>query len=367
MSKLFIPFCSFALALTIAGCSDTKTAKETATAETAGTETAAQVEGTKTITLANGATVTWIQDNDGDKLMPRTLFSDASDSLYNSLNMPDGIPASVSTFLVQVDGKYILFDAGLGFWGGQLKNRLAALGVNADSISAVYLTHFDLNHIAGLLEMEDLSNDDNRKAFKNAAIYASKVEYDYWMKEFQTEKPKPSAIVMSVYKDSLHLFAFGDTLPPRRARDGRRRAYAGPHRLPASEPAYRRRPSARLRPAEGPSRNQFQLRHGQAEICREPHAHHAIRPRQQTPDGRHAPAPSGICGIRALPLSHNLTKIVQIYKKTAAVSYGQNFFWGVPLPTARAGYIARRPVRTCGTPAPLLQRRHSAAPRGHYP
>ena len=51
------------------------------------------------------------------------------------------------------------------------------------------------------------------KAFKNAAIYASKVEYDYWMKEFQTEKPKPSAIVMSVYKDSLHLFAFGDTLP----------------------------------------------------------------------------------------------------------------------------------------------------------
>ena len=34
---------------------------------------------------------------------------------------------------------------------------------------------------------------------------------------------------------------------------------------------------------------------------------------------------------------------------------------------AGSGYIARRSVRTCGTPAPLLQRHHSAAPRGHYP
>ena len=201
MNKLFIPFCSFALVLTMAGCSNSKTpAKETA-------ESAAQVAGTKTLTLDNGATVTWIQDNDGDKLMPRTLFSDASDSLYNSLNMPEGIPASVSTFLVKVDGKYILFDAGLGSFVGQLMNRLAALGVNADSISAVYLTHFHLDHIGGLLEMDGIPNIS--KAFKNAAIYASKVEYDYWMKEFQME----SALVMSVYKDSLHLFAFGDTLP----------------------------------------------------------------------------------------------------------------------------------------------------------
>ena len=227
MNKIFGTLCATALALSVTGCGDTKKAasenkaeEPAAQAETAAptdvsTETAvgtaAQIEGTKTITLSNGATVTWIQDNEGEKLNPRSLFSDASDSLYNSLNMPDGIPASVSTFLVKVDGKYILFDAGLGSFVGQLMNRLAALGVNADSISAVYLTHFHLDHIGGLLEMDGLPNIS--KAFKNAAIYASKVEYDYWMKEFQTEKPKPSALVMSVYKDSLHLFAFGDTLP----------------------------------------------------------------------------------------------------------------------------------------------------------
>lgn len=233
MNKIFITFCSFALALTIAACSDTKTAKETATTETAGVETAApanttvagseksadnasagsataaQIEGTKTITLSNGATVTWIQDNEDEKLNPRSLFSDASDSLYNSLNMPDGIPASVSTFLVKVDGKYILFDAGLGAFGGQLMNRLAALGVNPDSIGLVYLTHFHVDHISGLVAKDDAGNDT--KVFKNAAVYAGKVEYDAWMNDIPKNDLQKN--IMALYKDSLHLFAFGDTLP----------------------------------------------------------------------------------------------------------------------------------------------------------
>ena len=227
MNKLFIPFCSFALALTIAGCSDTKTpAKETAEraaptknaiagsekpadTETATAENAAQVAGTKTLTLANGATVTWIQDNDGEKLMPRTLFSDASDSLYNSINMPDGIPASVSTFLVKVDGKFILFDAGLGAFGGQLQKRLAALGVNPDNIGLIYLTHFHVDHISGLVAKDEAGND--AKAFKNAAVYAGKVEYDAWMNDLPKNDLQKN--IMALYKDSLHLFAFGDSLP----------------------------------------------------------------------------------------------------------------------------------------------------------
>lgn len=231
MNKFFAVLGIITLSM-LAACSDTKTAKETATAETAGVETAAatntavagseksagnetaaentaQVEGTKTITLANGANVTWIQDNAGNKLNPRSLFSDASDSLYNSLNMPDGIPASVSTFLVKVDGKYILFDAGLGAFGGQLMNRLAALGVNPDSIGLVYLTHFHVDHISGLVAKEETGNDT--KAFKNAAVYAGKVEYDAWMNDIPKNDLQKG--IMALYKDSLHLFAFGDSLP----------------------------------------------------------------------------------------------------------------------------------------------------------
>ena len=211
MKKAISPLFAVALALMVAGCSDTKTVKETAETnvvpETA--ETAAAVEGTKTVLLANGAKVTWIQDNAGEKLMPRDLFSDASDSLYASLNMPAGIPASVSTFLVQIDGKYILFDAGLGAWGGQLLNRLAALGVNPDSIGLVYLTHFHADHIAGLVKPGDAGKTE--KVFKNAAVYAGKVEYDAWMNDIPKNDLQKD--VMALYKDSLHLFAFGDTLP----------------------------------------------------------------------------------------------------------------------------------------------------------
>lgn len=212
MKRILFPLCTIALALAT-GCSDTKTpAKESTdsnTAVDAGVKADAQVAGTKTLTLANGASVTWIQDNDGEKLMPRTLFSDASDSLYNSINMPDGIPASVSTFLAKVDGKYILFDAGLGSFGGQLMNRLAALGVNADSIGLVYLTHFHVDHIAGLVAKDEAGNDT--KVFKNAAVYAGKVEYDAWMNDIPKNDLQKG--IMELYKDSLHLFAFGDSLP----------------------------------------------------------------------------------------------------------------------------------------------------------
>ena len=96
----FIPFVA-AIAFAIAGCSDSKNStKESAERKSAvNLETPAkvtmpsaavntpEVEGTKTVTLASGATVTWIQDNEGEKLMPRELFSDASDSLYESLNI----------------------------------------------------------------------------------------------------------------------------------------------------------------------------------------------------------------------------------------------------------------------------------------
>ena len=224
MNKLFAILGTMTLSMLVAACSDTKTAKETTegaapaadtktavetVAENAAAETAATVAGTKTITLSNGANVTWIQDNDGERLMPRTLFSDASDSLYNSLNMPDGIPASVSTFLVKVDGKYILFDAGLGAMGGQMTKRFEALGVNPDSIGLVYLTHFHADHIAGLVAKDSAGNDT--KVFKNAAVYAGKVEYDAWMNDIPKNDLQKN--IMALYKDNLHLFAFGDTLP----------------------------------------------------------------------------------------------------------------------------------------------------------
>jgi glyoxylase-like metal-dependent hydrolase (beta-lactamase superfamily II) len=115
----------------------------------------------------------------------------------------------VSTFLLQTDGKNILFDAGLGAFGGQMLNRLTALGIDPDNIQLIYLTHFHVDHIAGLIAQDSTGNAT--KVFKNAAIYAGKVEYDAWMNNIP--KNDLQKTVMGIYKDSLHLFAFGDSLP----------------------------------------------------------------------------------------------------------------------------------------------------------
>ena len=220
MKKRFLPLIAIVASFAVFGCSDTKTPATEKTAEpakpatesaenAAPAEAASVVQVAKTIKLANGASVTWIQDNQGEKLNPRSLFSDASDSLFASLNLPDGIPASVSTFLLQIDGKNILFDAGLGAFGGQTLDRLAALDVTPDKIDLIYLTHFHVDHIAGMVTKDSAGKDV--KVFNNATVYAGKVEYDAWMNDIP--KNDLQKAVMGIYKDKLHLFAFGDSLP----------------------------------------------------------------------------------------------------------------------------------------------------------
>lgn len=220
MKKHFLPLIAIVASFAVFGCSDTKTPATEKTAEpakpaTEPAENAAPAEAVnavqvaKTIKLANGASVTWIQDNQGEKLNPRSLFSDASDSLYASLNLPEGIPASVSTFLLQIDGKNILFDAGLGAFGGQTLDRLSALDVTPDKIDLIYLTHFHVDHIAGMVTKDSAGKDV--KVFNNATVYAGKVEYDAWMNDIP--KNDLQKAVMGIYKDKIHLFAFGDSLP----------------------------------------------------------------------------------------------------------------------------------------------------------
>lgn len=166
------------------------------------------VSFTKTISLTDGSSITWIQDNEGEKLNPRDLFSDVSDSLYNSLNLPQGIPASVSTFLLKSDSEYILFDAGLGAFGGQLFNHLNKLNVNPDSIKKIYLTHLHVDHINGLVNKTE---NGFEKAFKNATIYVNAVEKETWFNTI--EKNELQKAILGVYSENLQLFSFGDTLP----------------------------------------------------------------------------------------------------------------------------------------------------------
>jgi glyoxylase-like metal-dependent hydrolase (beta-lactamase superfamily II) len=95
-------------------------------------------------------------------------------------------------FLIQMDGKNVLIDAG---YGRNLFNNLEALGLNADKIDYVLLTHLHGDHIGGMLR-------DGNIAFPNAEVYLDKREYDYWLKSTNGNAKQ----MLELYKNKLHQF-----------------------------------------------------------------------------------------------------------------------------------------------------------------
>lgn len=190
------------VALLIAGCcSNTKKqTKEKASPDNANVA----IDRIKTLQL-DGVQVTWIQDNAGEHFMPRTVFPDVSDALIDSLSLQNGIPASISTFLVETNGIRILFDTGIGAPDSRLLIGLKSLGIEPADIKYLYLTHFHGDHIGGMMKGDSV-------VFPNAEIYASQTEYDAWLK-MPADRNAQVVKTMNAYKSRLHLFEFGDTLP----------------------------------------------------------------------------------------------------------------------------------------------------------
>lgn len=150
--------------------------------------------------------VVWIQDNIGLRLMPVQLFTEADSALIDSLNVRGGVPASMSAYLVQTDGKKLLFDTGNGGANGYLVRRLDSLGVKPGDIDYLFITHFHGDHIGGML-------DGDSVVFGNAQVYASQMEYSAWIDSMPAERNGMQVKTMQKYADRLHLFNFGDTLP----------------------------------------------------------------------------------------------------------------------------------------------------------
>lgn len=162
------------------------------------------IEGVKTVSI-DGVEVTWIRDNAEPRIMERTLFSDASDSLVSALGLEDGVPASMSAFLVRKDGRLILFDTGLGAGNSRLTAAFDALGISADDIDCIFLTHLHGDHIGGMLK-------DGEPVFNNAEVYVAQKEYDGWTAMPQ-EQNGQVVKTMGLYRERLHLFTEDESLP----------------------------------------------------------------------------------------------------------------------------------------------------------
>ena len=156
-------------------------------------------------TECDGVKLTQIRDNAQERLMQLSLFGELPQTLIDSLNIGQGVPASVSAFLLEIDGKRILFDTGMGAPDSRLLTNLSAAGVTPANIDYLYLTHFHGDHIGGMMKGDTV-------VFPKAEVYAAQQEYDAWM-QMPDDKKTQVAATMEAYKDRLHLVAYGDTLP----------------------------------------------------------------------------------------------------------------------------------------------------------
>jgi len=111
-----------------------------------------------------------------------TLLHEAKKGEVNTLlqqNYLDTlVETSITAYLILNGDQQILVDAGSGtFLGptlGKLLSRLAAVGIRAEDIDAVLLTHLHVDHVGGLV-------NEGKVVFPNATLYISKQEVDFWL------------------------------------------------------------------------------------------------------------------------------------------------------------------------------------------
>ena len=199
---------SAAVLLTIASCGNNATKSSADAAQTAAATTTAQPapEGVTTRKIDTLTLIT-LKDNDGEKRMPNKLFYGKADSAKVEKLSPEGsVASSISCFVVETQGKRILFDAGNGAaHGGKMLERLRAAGIAPEQIDYIFVTHFHGDHIGGLAA-------DGKPLFAKAQLYVPDAEYAAWA-AMSNDGGKEAVETVDTYGDRLHRFAYTDTLP----------------------------------------------------------------------------------------------------------------------------------------------------------
>ena len=143
---------------------------------------------------------------DGPQTMSADLFRGLDDALLDSL-LPDGqAEASFNVFLLPMDGRVVLFDAGIGAAkGGRLMAALDSLNYSPDRITDICITHLHFDHVGGLF------NPDGTAAFPSATLHIPQEEYDAWASGRMGDSDMASRIAHA-YEGRIAFFVAGDTL-----------------------------------------------------------------------------------------------------------------------------------------------------------
>ncbi len=131
--------------------------------------------------------------SDGPIVLNGELFAPEADdaeraAIVSRLNGKDNTAHAQSNIpLIVRDGQVILVDVGAGKrfqpTEGMLEENLERVGVRADDISVVLISHAHPDHIWGLLR------DDGSLRFPKAKYFVGKAEWEFWMGEAASALP----------------------------------------------------------------------------------------------------------------------------------------------------------------------------------
>ena len=119
--------------------------------------------------------LTWLSLKNKEDYCPIDRYPKLTQELIKELKIEKGVEWSMSSFLLECDGRKALFDAGfydLETNDNVILERLKELKISPDEIDYIFITHGHWDHVDGLV---DQNNNIN---FKNAKIYISKEEYN---------------------------------------------------------------------------------------------------------------------------------------------------------------------------------------------
>lgn len=133
------------------------------------------------------------------------------------------VPIPFTPSAVKTGGKIVLIDTGTGSGqtggpkAGTFMKHLAAVGIAADAVAVIIISHFHPDHISGLMTKAP----ENKRVFPNAEILVPAAEYKFWMEaviEGLPEGRRPLARriqeMFPLMKDKVHLFEGDKELVP---------------------------------------------------------------------------------------------------------------------------------------------------------
>lgn len=122
-----------------------------------------------------------IVENIQPMFAPNITPSDIENFLNQRFLSSDKLTLAGNVLVIKTEDRVILIDTGcgqkLGPNSGKLLENLISVRIQPENITDIVLTHAHPDHIGGIV------NADDSLAFRNAKIYLSKKEYDFWTAE----------------------------------------------------------------------------------------------------------------------------------------------------------------------------------------